>query len=52
MTDIVDFVKSAEPAEDTDEVYYPGERTLLTRKENLEKGVPVDDGYWEKLRAM
>jgi 3-dehydro-L-gulonate 2-dehydrogenase len=52
MTDIVDFVKSAEPAEDTDEVYYPGERTLLTRKENLEKGVPVDDGYWEKLRSM
>lgn len=52
MTDIVEFVKSAEPAEDTDEVYYPGERTLLTRKENLEKGVPVDDGYWEKLKSM
>ena len=32
--------------------YYPGERTLATRKENLEKGVPVDEGYWEQVKRM
>ncbi len=52
MRHIVEFVKSAETAEDAEEVFYPGERTLRTRTENLEKGVPVDEGYWKKLQAM
>lgn len=28
---------------------YPGERTLATRQENLEKGIPVDAGIWEEV---
>ena len=32
--------------------YYPGERTLATRKENLEKGIPVNEGYWNKVLDM
>jgi 3-dehydro-L-gulonate 2-dehydrogenase len=33
-------------------VRYPGERVLQTRKENLEKGVPVDAAIWQQLQSM
>ncbi len=32
-------------------VRYPGERTIATRRESLEKGVSVDPEIWEKVRA-
>jgi len=32
-----------------EEVLYPGERALRTRKENLEKGIPVEPSIWEKV---
>ena len=35
-----------------EEVLYPGERALRTRKENLEKGVPVEPSIWEKVLKM
>lgn len=34
------------------EVYYPGERTLHRRKENTEKGVPVDEAIWEEILGL
>jgi 3-dehydro-L-gulonate 2-dehydrogenase len=30
-------------------VRYPGEETLRVRRENMEMGVPVDDGLWKQL---
>jgi 3-dehydro-L-gulonate 2-dehydrogenase len=33
-------------------VFYPGERTLRTRAENLEKGIPVDEGLWRQVCDM
>ena len=30
-------------------VYYPGQRTLKTRQENLEKGVPVVEEFWQQV---
>ena len=30
-------------------VYYPGERTLQRRKENLAKGIPVDQEIWQMV---
>ena len=33
-------------------VFYPGERTLRTRMENLEKGVPVDEAVWETVLRL
>lgn len=41
-----------EPAEENGSAYYPGERTLLTRKENTELGIPVDEKYWAEIQAM
>lgn len=33
-------------------VYYPGERTLIRRTENMIKGVPVDEEVWKKIRSL
>lgn len=34
------------------DVYYPGERTIQRRLENLEKGIPVDPAIWEEITSM
>lgn len=33
-------------------VRYPGEKTLKTRTENMEKGIPVDSGVWDEVRSL
>lgn len=33
-------------------VYYPGERTLETRTENLRSGIPVDEKYWQTVLSL
>ncbi|MDF2159081.1 3-dehydro-L-gulonate 2-dehydrogenase [Algoriphagus sp. CAU 1675] len=35
---------------DQQEIRYPGEQTLKTRKENMELGIPVDPSVWEQLK--
>lgn len=50
--EIIEFTCSSEPLEAGGRVYYPGERTLLRRRENLEKGIPVDPAIWRKVREM
>lgn len=35
-----------------EKVYYPGERTLLRRAENMEKGVPVDEDVWRQILEL
>jgi len=43
---------AAVPADPRQPVRYPGERTLLTRAENLAHGVPVDSGVWDAVRRL
>ena len=45
-------LKSSQPAEDNNEIFYPGEKSLKTRKENMRLGIPVDDGVWEKVKDL
>jgi 3-dehydro-L-gulonate 2-dehydrogenase len=33
-------------------VRYPGERTLQIRRENMEKGIPVDPEVWERVQSF
>lgn len=33
-------------------VRYPGEKVLKTRRENLEKGIPVEPSVWQEVLAM
>jgi 3-dehydro-L-gulonate 2-dehydrogenase len=39
-------------AEVGERVRYPGERTLETRRESLERGVSVDDTIWREINAL
>jgi 3-dehydro-L-gulonate 2-dehydrogenase len=40
------------PTADREDVRYPGERTLQTRKENMEQGVPVESAVWDEVRSL
>ena len=48
--EIVKHLKSMPDAEPG--VRYPGEKTLRTRKENLEKGIPVEPAIWQSVKAL
>lgn len=52
VNETLDYVHSATPSEEGGRVYYPGEKTLLTRKENMQNGIPVNDEIWEKVKNM
>lgn len=39
-------------AADNGHAFYPGERTLATRRENQEKGIPVVESIWEKVTHL
>jgi len=52
IAETVQQVKSAERADDKDEIFYPGEQSLKKRKENRELGIPVDDRIWEKVKEL
>lgn len=45
----ISSLKSSTPIKENGDVYYPGERTLKSRKENLELGVPVDEDIWTQV---
>ena len=49
---IVHDFQQAEPLEDGDEIRYPGQGMLATRRDNLENGIPVDPDLWQQLLAM
>lgn len=45
-------LKSSVPATENGEIFYPGEQSLKTRNENMELGIPVDDGIWSKVKEL
>ncbi|HEU0065306.1 MAG TPA: 3-dehydro-L-gulonate 2-dehydrogenase [Flavisolibacter sp.] len=52
INDILAYTKSSTPVKEGESIRYPGEGTLLTRKQNLEKGIPVIEEIWEKVKEM
>ncbi|MCY1721927.1 3-dehydro-L-gulonate 2-dehydrogenase [Prolixibacteraceae bacterium Z1-6] len=52
LHDTIQQIKASEPAEDGGEIFYPGEKSLKTRYENMELGIPVDDSVWEKVKKL
>jgi 3-dehydro-L-gulonate 2-dehydrogenase len=52
INDILAYTKSSAPENEGGAIRYPGEGTLLTRKKNLEKGIPVIEEIWEKVKEM
>lgn len=49
VNEAIEYLHQAQPAEEGGKVYFPGERTVETRKANLEKGIPVDEAIWQTL---
>ena len=52
IKEMVDYIHETTPSGENERVYYPGERTLATRKQNREKGIPVDPLIWQKVVEM
>lgn len=50
--EILADIHSSEPIKEGQKVYYPGERSMETRRENLKNGIPVLDEVWEKLESL
>ena len=50
--ELVEYIHSATPTCEGGKIFYPGERTLMTRRENLEKGIPVDEVKWKQVLDM
>lgn len=49
ISEVLTDLKQSVPADANSEIKYPGERVLLTRRENLQKGIPVNKNSWEKI---
>lgn len=52
LDELVENLRASKPMESTGRTRYPGKRTLSTRQENLERGIPVEPSVWESVRAM
>lgn len=52
LNETISQIKSSERVNENQEIYYPGEQSLKTRKENLELGIPVDDGVWGRVKML
>jgi 3-dehydro-L-gulonate 2-dehydrogenase len=49
---ILEYVKGSEPVKEEGVILYPGESSLNTRKENMEKGIPVREELWKAILEM
>lgn len=49
---IIEDYKSSIPASGKSGVRYPGEGVVKTRKENLEKGIPVNEKVWNEILKL
>ena len=52
LADTLQQLKASTPAKEGGAIYYPGEQSLLTRKKNLELGIPVDDSVWATVKKL
>lgn len=52
LHETIEQLKSSVPADENVEIFYPGEQSLKTRQENIELGIPVDDGIWANVKEL
>lgn len=48
----IEQIKNSIPAEGVDEIFFPGERSMNTRKENIIQGIPVDESVWKRIAEL
>jgi 3-dehydro-L-gulonate 2-dehydrogenase len=49
--ELIEYIRSSRHA-GTSEILNPGERTLITRKYNMENGIPVNDKIWSDIKKL
>ena len=52
LHETVNQLKTSVSVSEDGEILYPGERSLNARTENKALGIPVDDGVWNKVKAL
>lgn len=52
VNEVLADLHRAAPATSDDEILYPGERVLKTRRENKVKGIPVDPAIWQQILEL
>lgn len=52
VNDVIQDFHSAVLTGESGKIRYPGEGTLKTRKENMERGIPVEPSFWKKILEM
>ncbi|TCK92713.1 3-dehydro-L-gulonate 2-dehydrogenase [Natranaerovirga hydrolytica] len=52
INNVIEDIKSSEPATEGGEIYYPGELEVKTRNENLANGIPVLNEIWETILKL
>ncbi len=52
LSETISQLKSSDPVIENGEIFYPGEQSLKKRKENINLGIPVDDGVWKKVKTL
>lgn len=52
VEEIIAYAKSSRPVDDRSSITYPGERTLLTRKQNEQEGIPVNEEIWKEVLSL
>ncbi len=48
----LDDLKSTTALDDEKPVHYPGQFRERTRRENLEKGIPIDEAVWKEILSL
>lgn len=49
INDIINYTRGVDPMHPGDKIYYPGERSSLTRAKNLKEGIPINKSIWQKI---
>lgn len=49
---IITFTKSGAADENGGKVWYPGEKTLITRNQNTAEGIPVNEDIWKQVKQL
>lgn len=52
INEIINYAKASTPGGGSSDIYYPGERTLHTRLDNLQNGIPADERIWQEVLAL
>jgi 3-dehydro-L-gulonate 2-dehydrogenase len=52
LEEIIAYTRDVPSMDPMERTYYPGERTWLTRKRNLEEGIPVSEQVWKTVCSL